>query len=199
MQNETQNKIENVIKGLENKVSSDKLEIALNQHTEETYASKVKKRSWITPWRDGFSNIKKWTPRLMQLEKTVVEQGRETVTETMLVTNIAWLPPSCWPCLTFEWSICAILQSYISQFRVAELRGLLMFARRNRRGCKKELYERAMSLVDGDCPDSIAFKIQDLAWSALRVFRLLCHIWWWCSCCTPSTDLRYRSIVLRYR
>ena len=43
MQNETQNKIENVIKGLENKVSSDKLEIALNQHTEETHASKVKK------------------------------------------------------------------------------------------------------------------------------------------------------------
>jgi len=43
VQNETQNKIENVIKGLENKVSSDKLEIALNQHTEETYASKVKK------------------------------------------------------------------------------------------------------------------------------------------------------------
>jgi len=42
VQNETRNKIENVIKGLENKVSSDELEIALNQHIEETYASKIK-------------------------------------------------------------------------------------------------------------------------------------------------------------
>jgi len=43
VQNETQNKIENVIKGLENKVSSDELEIALNRHTGETCASKIKK------------------------------------------------------------------------------------------------------------------------------------------------------------
>ena len=59
--------------------------------------------------------------------------------------------------------MCACLQSKISSFRVQELRQLLVFARRNKNGRKQELYERALALVDGGCPDSIAYKIHDLA------------------------------------
>jgi len=42
MHNETKNQIEEVIKGMDNKVSTDELETALNQYTEETYSSKIK-------------------------------------------------------------------------------------------------------------------------------------------------------------
>jgi len=45
-----------------------------------------------------------------------------------------------------------------------------MFAQRNKKGHKKDLYERALALVDGDCPESIAFKIHELA--RLRFFSI---------------------------
>ena len=43
MHNETKNQTEDVIKEIDNKVSTDELKTALNQHTEETYSSKIKK------------------------------------------------------------------------------------------------------------------------------------------------------------
>ena len=46
VQHETQNEIENIRKGMKNKINKEDMEKALNQHTEmladETYASKIK-------------------------------------------------------------------------------------------------------------------------------------------------------------
>jgi len=46
VQHETRNEIENIKKGMENKINKENMEKALNQHTEmladETYASKIK-------------------------------------------------------------------------------------------------------------------------------------------------------------
>ena len=48
VQHETRNEIENIKKGLQNKINKEDMEKALNQQTEmlsdETYASKIKKR-----------------------------------------------------------------------------------------------------------------------------------------------------------
>jgi len=77
-QNETQNKIENVIKGLENKVSSDELEVALNQHTEETYASKIKKNEVEQHLNVMDSQILKVNTKIDKVRNTtLVEQDRE--------------------------------------------------------------------------------------------------------------------------
>ena len=53
MQHETQNEIENIKNGMENKINKDDMEKALNQHTEmladETYASKIKQEAQLSP------------------------------------------------------------------------------------------------------------------------------------------------------
>ena len=53
MQHETQNEIENIRKGMKNKINKEDMEKALNQHTEmladETYASKIKQEAQLSP------------------------------------------------------------------------------------------------------------------------------------------------------
>jgi len=53
VQHETRNEIENIKKGMENKINKEDMEKALNQHTEmladETYASKIKQEAPLSP------------------------------------------------------------------------------------------------------------------------------------------------------
>jgi len=63
VQHETRNEIENIKKGMENKINKEDMEKAQNQHTEmladETYASKIKRSSAIAKGpRDALCQLK---------------------------------------------------------------------------------------------------------------------------------------------
>ena len=74
VQHETRNEIENIKKGMENKINKENMEKALNQHTEmladEIYASKIKKRGWSTlNWMAWTLKFHVWIRKLMKLGK----------------------------------------------------------------------------------------------------------------------------------
>jgi len=88
MHNETKNQIEDVIKGMDNKVSTDELKTALNQHTEETYSSKIKNE--VDQHLNGMdSMILRVNTKIDEVrKKTIVEQDRENRACNIVLYNV---------------------------------------------------------------------------------------------------------------
>jgi len=84
MHNETRNQTEDVIKGMENKVSTDELKTALNQHIEETYSSKIKNE--VDQHLSGMDSMNTKIDEVRK--KTIVEQDKENRACNIVLYNV---------------------------------------------------------------------------------------------------------------
>jgi len=88
MHNETKNQTEDVIKEIDNKVSTDELKTALNQHTEETYSSKINNE--VDQHLNGMDSmtLRVNTKIDKVCKKTIVEQDRENRACNIVLYNV---------------------------------------------------------------------------------------------------------------
>ena len=92
VQHETRNDIENIKKGIENKISKDDMEKALHQHTEmlsdETYTSKIK--SEVDQHLNGMDcQLSRVNTKIDEVRrKTIIEQDRENRISNLILYNV---------------------------------------------------------------------------------------------------------------
>ena len=92
LQHETRNDIENITKGMENKINKDDMEKALIQHTEmlsdETYASKIKNE--VDQHLIGMDcQLTSVSTKIDEVRrKTIIEQDRESRISNLILYNV---------------------------------------------------------------------------------------------------------------
>jgi len=92
VQHETRNDIENIKKGIENKISKDDMDKALHQHTEmlsdETYTSKIK--SEVDQHLNGMDcQLSRVNTKIDEVRrKTIIEQDRENRISNLILYNV---------------------------------------------------------------------------------------------------------------